>query len=155
MSVPAPIFTGDVSKDGKLHLDNPDVMKRLLKSLAGKRAVVTLKEWRPRRSLKQNAWWHAAIDGLIAQIADELGYDPQDHDSLHYELVKIWGGTHKDEVTGIEIANKRSSELTTEEFSDLMEWLARFAAEKWNVLLLLPGDLGDHKKGQSMIQEPA
>lgn len=149
-ALPAPEFRGTVT-GGRWKFDNAPVLKRLLASLEGKRIVITLKQDRKRRSLKQQAWWWGVA---IPEIAEYLGYDRHEHEALHYELVKLWGGTHTEEKAGIELPNKRSSELTTEEFSDLMEWVVRFASEKWNLYLLMPSDLHGPKDKKPLIRQP-
>jgi|SRR5579862_4563835 len=155
MSLQPPAFSGGVSDAGKLSLDNRAIFDALLKSLAGKRVKITVKEEKPRRSNKANRLWHGLIvDSIVAKIANEAGYDRHEHEAVHYELVKLWGGTHKDEVTGFELPNKRSSELEVEEFADLIDWAVRFAAEKFNLFILLPGDMGDKQGRPRQVTQP-
>ncbi len=80
-----------------------------------------------KRTPKQNAWiWGVAYPA----IADALGYEPHETEELHYGLVAKWAGEHFDKRLAAMVPNKRSSKLTTKEFSDYMEWLVRFAAKE-------------------------
>lgn len=90
-----------------------------------------------RRSLDQNAWiWGVAYP----LIAEELGYDRDEHDDLHYALLaECFGRKHSDHFN-IDVPAKTSSKLTTGEFSEYMEWLVRFAAKKWGVNVPLPDE---------------
>lgn len=132
-----------VSADGsRLHLDRPQ--REALRTLAGKR--VEIRPAKSIRSLDQNAWiWGVAYP----LIADAIGYDRHEHEDLHYGLVAKWGGEHFDKRLGAMVPNKRSSKLTTREFSDYMDWLVRFAAETLGVLVPLP----DEARDLSPVQE--
>lgn len=78
-----------------------------------------------QRSLEQNKWiWSVAYP----LMAEALGYDRHEHEDLHYGLVAKWGGEHFDKRLGAMVPNKRSSKLSTKDFSDYMQWLTRFAA---------------------------
>ena len=108
-------------------------------------ATGTRAKRRPR-SLGQNAWhWGVALP----MIAEAMGYDrhergdrktQDDKGSLHYDLVGEWGGRHLSPMQTW-VNNRRSSKLTTAEFSDFMEWEARWAAEKHHIYLPMPDEL--------------
>lgn len=117
-----------------LSLDGPQ--RQRLRSMAGKRVVI--REWKSQRSLDQNAYvWGVAYP----IIAEALGYEPHEIEELHYGLVAKWGGEHFDKRLGAMVPNKRSSKLTTKEFSDYMEWLVRFGAKECGgVIVPLPNE---------------
>ncbi len=100
------------------------------------------KRQQTQRSLKQNAFlWGVAYP----IIADHLGYDHHEHESLHYDLLSVRFGTVAviPKVPGASpriVPAKTSSELTTTEMADYFEWLVRFAAEKWDVVIQLPDE---------------
>ena len=133
-----PIFRGRISDDGRLELreDEQQVRRNYLKRLAGKDVDVVVKVHRNQRSLDQNAW-HWGI--CIPIIADSLGYDRDEHDELHYWLVKECFGTHFDARIREEVPNARSSKLTTAQFSEFMEWEVRWAA-KQGIVVPLPNE---------------
>lgn len=131
------VIYGEFTSAAKWKLENPPLFRKMAEVLVGKRFQMTLEEYRHKRSNDQNDWWRGVF---IPAVADHLGWDRHEHDALHYELVKLWAGTRRDDATGIEVPNKRSSKLTTEEFSDLMEWGVRFAAQKWEIVIQLPNE---------------
>ena len=134
-----PIFHARVSEDAKLVLEPTERYLRhgYLKSLAGKPVDVIIRLHRNRRSNKQNKWhWGIAIP----LIAHELGYDKHEHEDVHYALVAKCFGTHVDVKLKQEIPNVRSSQLTTAQFSELMEWEVRFAARELGVVVPLPNE---------------
>lgn len=136
MSV-TPIFTGRVTEDGRLKADAPHDFGAHLCTLKGLPVEIVVRKRRSKRSLDQNAWhWGIAVP----MIADALGYDKHEHEQVHYALVAKCFGTHSDPKSGLEIANVRSSRLSTKEFSELMEWEIRFAAEL-GIVVPLPNEV--------------
>lgn len=136
----APIFSAVVDAEAVLHLEptEREGRKAHLSTLRNKRVSVEIKEWKSQRSLDQNAWiWGVAYP----VIAEELGYETHEHEELHYALIAKCFGEHFDKRIGAMVPNKRSSKLTTKEFSDYMEWLVRFAAKDLGgILVPLPGE---------------
>lgn len=133
-----PIFHGRISEDGRLELSEQEqvVRRNYLKRLAGKDVDLVVKVHKNQRSTDQNAWhWGIAIP----IIADALGYDRDEHDELHYWLVKECFGTHFDPRQGEHVPNARSSKLTTAQFSEFMEWEVRWAA-KQGIVVPMPNE---------------
>ena len=134
-----PVFNGVVTADGRLELDGIEAMqrRRYLRSLAGKRVGVVVRERRSQRSTNQNAWlWGIALPLL----AEELGYDEHEHETLHYALLGECFGHVYDPRSGQTVLAKTSSQLNTKEFADYMEWLVRWAATEHNCRIPLPGE---------------
>ncbi len=98
---------------------------------------VVIRRVAKRRSLEQNAWIWGVAYPLIAKT---LGYDYHEYDDLHYALIAKCFGAHLDERLGTNVPNARSSQLTTTEFSEYMEWLVRVAAQEWDCVIPLPGE---------------
>src|SRR4051812_41889417 len=107
MSAPVPVFTGCVRVNApactscghrkRLVLDEALRFNAYVESFDEQRVEVTIRKRRSKRSIKQNkAWWGP----VLSQIAEGLGYDAHEHEMLHYELVKLWGGTHRDDRLG-------------------------------------------------------
>lgn len=134
-----PIFHGDVTADVKLILDaaEAELRRGYLRKLAGQRVQIVVRKFRKNRSDRQNRWWWGIAVPLIAQ---ELGYDKHEHEDVHYALVAKCFGVHFDDRLKQEVPNKRSSSLTTAEFSELMEWAVRVAAIEWGIQLPLPNE---------------
>ncbi len=135
----APVFHGTVSEDGRMHLDAAEARMRenCLRRLAGKRVEVVVRLRRQKRSLDQNAWWWGVC---LPVIADALGYDRHEHGALHYALVETCFGSTFDARIGRDVPNARSSELTTAQFSELMEWAVRWAATEHGIVVPLPNE---------------
>jgi hypothetical protein len=135
-----PIFHGKVSDDGErleLAENERNLRRGYLRQLAGQPIDVVVRRHRNKRSDRQNRWhWGIAVP-LIAQ---ELGYDKHEHEDVHYALVAKCFGTHVDPRLNQEIPNKRSSALSTEEFSQLMEWEVRWAAQEYGLNIPLPNE---------------
>jgi hypothetical protein len=134
-----PVFHGEVSADGRLMLLEVEQARRrsYLQSIAGKDVDVIVRVHRERRSDLQNRWWWGIAVPLIAQ---ELGNDKHEHEAVHYALVAKCFGTTWNPALKQEIPNVRSSHLTTAQFSDLMAWVVRWAADEYNIVIPLPGE---------------
>lgn len=135
-----PVFHADVQPDGsKLVFDSRERFRRqgYLRSLAGRRVDVVVKIHREKRSDRQNRWWWGIAVPLIAH---ELGYDKHEHEMVHYALVAKCFGTKFDPVMKQEIPLVRSSQLTTVQFSELMEWAVRWAAQEHGISVPLPNE---------------
>lgn len=135
---PLPVWTGVMTPDGVVVLDKRSEYHEYCRTLAGQPIQQVVKKYESQRSLDQNAWlWGVAYP----VIAEALGYDHHEHEDLHYALVAKCFGDHFDKRIGAMVPNKRSSKLTTKEFSEYMEWLVRFAAvECHGVVVPLPGE---------------
>ena len=138
MSQPTPIWSGVVTSEGVLKLDARSLYLGYLKRFANMPVQLVLKRRESQRSLDQNAWiWGVAYPVL----AEALGYDLHEHEDLHYALVAKCFGEHFDKRVGAMVPNRRSSKLSTKEFSEYMEWLVRFGAmECGGIVVPLPGE---------------
>lgn len=136
--MPVPVFLANVTEDVVLRLDDRATFRRYLRDLAGKPVQVVVKLRTSQRSIDQNNWiWGVAYPIL----AEALGYDHHEHEDLHYALVEKCFGAHFDQRLRALVPNKRSSKLSTKEFSEYMEWLVRFGAVECNgVVVPLPGE---------------
>jgi hypothetical protein len=133
-----PVFHGVVEK-GVLVLEPRERYQRSgwLKSLEGQPVDVTVKRHYNKRSDKQNRLWWGIIVPLIAQ---ETGYDKHEHEAVHYALVAKCFGVIQDERLG-ELPKVRSSQMTTAQFTELIEWAVRWAATEFGMNIPLPGDM--------------
>jgi hypothetical protein len=135
---------GKVADDGSEITFDPANRKgldRVLMTLKGQEVDVIVRPHKRIRSAPQNAW-HWAI--AVPLIAGEVGYEPHDkagHELVHYALVAKCFGTTWNEKLKQEIPNARSSQLTTEQFSTLMEWEVRYAATEYGLYIPLPDEV--------------
>ena len=133
-----PIFRGHVSKEGRLTLEAPFQFHAHVEKHRDRDVEVIVRRVKSQRSNEQNAWaWGVAYPLL----AETLGYDMHEREDLHYALIAKCFGTHFDKRLKAEVPNKRSSQLSTQEFSDYMEWLLRFAAQELHCIIPLPNEV--------------
>jgi hypothetical protein len=126
-------FTGGVDTTGRLDDDVRRQIADAFKAFAGKRVDVTVKAHRSHRSLDQNAYWWAVP---VAILAEHCGYEPE---QMHYVLLGEWRG-YEPALTNPVPRCASSSKLTTGEFSDLIEWVQRWAATELDVQIPSPNE---------------
>ncbi len=138
-----PAAVGHVSDDGRVTFDpaNRSALDRLLLTLKGQDVDIMVRKHKRTRSAPQNAWhWSIAVP----MIAGEVGYEPHDkagHEMVHYALVAKCFGTTWNEALKLDVPNVRSSHLTTAQFSELMEWEARYAATEYGLYIPMPDEV--------------
>jgi hypothetical protein len=127
-------FHGFVDQDGKLTLDHRAAFQAYAKRLAGEEVELEIRKRRTKRSDRQNrAFWSA-----LTPWAHFLGYEPVE---LKNELLGLLWGYEEvvskltGEVRRVPIKG-RSSKLTTQEMSELYEFMAVKAAETGYVIEL-------------------
>lgn len=139
---PIPEFVGTVGPDGKLRLEHRAEFDDYIHTFEDQRVVLTVRKFREQRSAAQNRWlWGKALP----LIAEYCGYDEHETEDLHYDLLGVRFGTVEVEprfpgAPHRVVPAKTSSQLTTAEFSEYMDWLVRFAAQKWGVMIPLPDE---------------
>lgn len=110
----------------------------------GKEVRVDVCEYRRRRSQDQNsALWGVAYKTL----SDATGHDADD---LHTFFLGEWGGWETIDVLGQKrrVPIRRSSKLTTVEFSDFYAFIQRRAAETAGVYIPDPDPLHGNERFQ-------
>lgn len=135
-----PIWHARVNDDGTRVDFEPreqNLRRGFLKTHAGKDVDVVIRLHRKKRSDKQNKWhWGVAVP----LIASELGYDKHEYEMLHYALVAKCFGTVWDDRMKQDIPKVRSSELSTVQFSELMEWEVRWIAQERGLYIPMPNE---------------
>ncbi len=141
--VDVPAFYATVSDLGKLELSDTQrkAMARWTRTLAGQEVEVLVRKRTRRRSSDQNrAWWGLIIPAITAGC-DMDPNSTHDKELVHYGLVEKCFGVERNEKLGVDLPKARSSKLTTKEFSYLMDWAAKWAAEELGIYVPLPDDL--------------
>ncbi len=132
------LFYGTVTAAG-VQLDQERAYQQFAKrKWLGKPIEVTIRAKRSKRSLDQNAYLHGVI---IPMIAEEVGYERHEADQVREALMGLCFGTHEDKISGLQVPNKRSSKLTTKEFTDLIDWAVRWAATTLGMVIPLPNEV--------------
>jgi hypothetical protein len=107
--------------------------------------VVTLAEKQDKRTSAQNRLiWGTVYSQILEGIGESVGYDRHDKagkEQLHLGLLMLYSGTIVEPLTKREVPKVRSSKMTKAEFSDYVEWVARWAAQEHGVAIALPGEL--------------
>lgn len=136
-----PVFTGRVNDADQIKLDRPEEFERYRRQFKGKPIELILRGRKSQRSSEQNRWlWGVALELLVT----EFGYDTHEQDrakeDLHYHLVETCFGNHWDARLKKQVPNVRSSHLSPKEFANYMEWLVRYAAQHYSVIIPLPNE---------------
>lgn len=121
--------------EAKAGVPAPSAVDKFVDTIKGfnGRLMVTVEKKRNNRSLEQNRWMWACT----TIMANELGYTKDEmHGILNYKFLTV---EKVDENTG-EVFKyvKSSANLTTTEFSELMESMIRWAAETFEIVLPYP-----------------
>lgn len=129
-----PIFTGKVDDDAVLMLTPTEAPQRRLhlKTLAGREVEIVIRKKRTQRSLDQNAYLHAVPFQILGE------YFGEDIETTKLLVLGECFGWH---VTkhGHRLPIKPStSGLTTEEGSQLIEWIPPWAMLNFGVDIPLP-----------------
>ena len=114
-------------------LDNPDIFKEDLRRFEAKRFRMIMTDDK-KRSSEQNKYWWGVVVKMIADWLRSYGNDVTDNDTHEFLKMKYLG---KKEViiNGKTFERNRStSELNTQEFSDLKEKVQRDFAVKGLVI---------------------
>lgn len=125
-------FFGFVSAEGKFSLDFPTQFRAFLKRFKGCEVELEIREKRTKRSLRQNAAFHA----LLTPWAREEGHSIDD---LKRDVLREVFGTHErtNPITGevTEALNQpHSSKLSVGQFCELIERTLEIAASCGHVL---------------------
>lgn len=134
------IFPAFVDAQGRVTFDFPSKAHEFNRAnFAEDEVVVEVYKRRSKRSLKQNAAYHAAIGPL----AEHLGYTVEE-----LKLAMLGGCFGWRHVAGAQLPERmHTSELNTQDFADLMAYTQRIAAEH-DVLILDPSEWKAAKRKQ-------
>lgn len=143
------IFIGLVREDGsKVDLDYPTDYRNFVRQFAGHEVEIEIRKRRSKRSLRQNAWFHS----FIVPFAESIGETVPRLKLIG--LVAVFG---TENVMGYTVPKyAHTSDLDTEQFSDLCEWFVQEAA-RCNFLVLYPEEFKREKKKQlrEALKRPA
>lgn len=144
MSSPRGLFIGTVDEQGRVHADFPTQMQEFNRAhFAGHEVEIEIRKRRSKRSLKQNAAYHASIQPL----AEFLGYTVEE-----LKLAMLGGCFGWKTVNGVQLPERlHTSDLNTEEFSDLMAYTNQIAAEH-DILILDPSQWKAEKRKRGKVK---
>lgn len=98
--------------------------------------VVTIEEYHPQRSLDQNAFLHAVP---LRLLSDATGFETEE--MKDYLLGEAFGWDES-EVFGRKVTRplRRSSSLSTKEFTWFLEWIEQWAMNRLGILIPRPNE---------------
>ena len=132
------IFPAFVEADGRIKFDYPSQAHAFNREhFADDEIFVEVYKRRSKRSLKQNAAYHASI----APLAEHLGYTVEE-----LKLAMLGGCFGWKNVSGCQLPERmHTSDLDTQQFSDLMAYTNQIAVEH-DVLILDPSQWKAQKR---------
>lgn len=128
-----PIFWGNV-KNGKLVIHDQQRLKEYLAGIKGE-VEITIKRWRPNRTLNQNAYYWAVC---LALVADHTGFDPEEVHQIFEKKFLAYQKPYKGKRYWF---YKRCSSLNTAEFGEYLEKIIRFAGQELGVEIPQPNEI--------------
>lgn len=130
-----PIFPAVISATGILEISDTQkqAIRRWTRTLKGEPVEVIIRKKRVKRSLDQNAYFHAIP---VELMAEEWGVT---HDEAYYLLLAEWKG-YKDGPLGRMPNCTSGSKLTREDFSALITWVLDYGPSEWNVFIPAPNE---------------
>lgn len=129
-------FTGQV-KEGRVVFDQPQRWTGIVGRFEGQRIEVSLRRERVTRSHAQNRYWWSVVVPIFSEYT---GYEKDEaHDVLKMLFLREEKALPTGEVVDVPGSTAR---LSTAEFSDLVERVARWMAEH-GVYLPPPGHVAE------------
>jgi hypothetical protein len=129
-------FVGNVSESGVLTIVNRKGFDEYIKEFQGKQVSIVVEKYIHKRSLSQNAYYHACIVPIVRQGFKDLGHllsKEETHLFLKNRFLKVELLSEEGEVLGERI--RSTTELTKGEFVDYINQIQQFGAEILNVYI--------------------
>lgn len=134
--MPVPTFRASVTDRGQLVPEARHDFDRWLRTLAGKRVDLIVREPRPQRSYRQLKYWFGVPMKLLSEVT---GYTKM---QMHYLCIAICFGVVVDPASGREVPVVAASRaLTTKQFAELVEWCPAWSLETHGLEIPLPNDV--------------
>ena len=130
-----PLFYGIVNEEGKLTLDDQISVRKYLMHFKESAVQVSIEKKKRPRSNEQNGFlW--CKDGPYQLIGDFCGYTKEEaHEAMRIMFLSDVG------EHGLVIV-RSTTDLSTEEFSEYLEQMQRWAAIDLDLYLPNPGEVG-------------
>lgn len=126
-------FPAFIDHTGHLSFADRKALERYLRTLKGHDVVFSVKRKTKQRSYDQLRYWFGVPMKLLSE---HTGYTKM---QMHYLALAICFGVVADEATGFDVpVVPASRHLTTQQFSELIEWVGPWAREVHDVEIPLP-----------------
>jgi hypothetical protein len=122
-------------KGSVIHFLYPDYANKVIQEFDNKTVVISIDEYKSKRSLRQNNWyWGVAVKNIQQFLKDKWGEEltPEEVHIFNLEYVQK-GKPEIKEVMGEQVViykKKSSSQMTVKEFMEFKALLQVFWAEK-------------------------
>lgn len=130
-----PIFHGRVTTDGVFELahDEKQLRQTYFRSLAGSNLEIVVRKERTKRSLDQNAYIHAIPFPIFAEYWGE--------DIETTKLLLLGEKFGWKDTQGVRLPVKpKTSDLTTDEMSEFIEWMPMWGMTHFGLHIPLPNE---------------
>jgi hypothetical protein len=126
------------AKIGFLEPFSPQLWREAIKLFEGRTVYVTFEDEARARTSSQNRYWFGIVVPAIGECwKREKGWAAvPDKGVIHDALVRALFGTTE---TPLGPARRSSRDLTTQQFTDLIEWTRDYAREKYAIEIPSPG----------------
>ena len=126
------VFTGSVTRDGRLLLDARTTFRCMVRTLSGQAIELVIRRRRRARSTRQCRYYWGVV---VAMLAEACGYTPDElHDGLKWKFLR-----HQAESALPTV--RSTTDLTTTEFEEFLETVRAWAATDLNVHIPLPNEV--------------
>ncbi len=128
MSTLTPTFYARKTSTGNpIEFERLPVLEAYLKQFqTGTRLVVTVKKYVPKRSGRQNSYYHGVV---VKMIADETGMTPEEtHEGLKIKFLSV---QHDERLPTV----RSTARLTTKEFMEYIDKITVWAAQFLGLVL--------------------
>jgi hypothetical protein len=127
-------------ESGKILWRDPLVISKVFSAYNGKNVLVTIQPERRRRSINQNAYYHAVV---VKIISDELGHSEKEtHEILAGMFLTL---EHEVKLKSGKIFTVKTThstaDLSTTEFEDYLRRIREWASIDLNLFIPLPNEI--------------
>ena len=136
-----------VKAEGGLVIQGRPFFDRVVSTLGlGETFTLHLKTFKQKRSNKANRMmWSTCYDQAIEAVMSHEAYRRDEWTKMkpliHEGLCSLYQGYVTCPVTKQQVRKFRTSEATSGEFSDYINWLAQYLAEEYGYVMILPGEV--------------
>lgn len=118
-------------------ISNSCITHKALEKFEGLTVLCEVIKWYPKRSLQSNKYYWAILNQLVEATSEHTGYTK---DELHQSFKEMFLNTEFTNVlTGeSKTRTKSTTELNSKDFSEYLEKVKLFCAEKFGIEILEP-----------------
>lgn len=129
-------FLGQVSKDGKLTLREQPAFRSVLRDLSGQEVILSIDKARKVRSTQQGRYYWGCVVPAFQKVwsiaRQRIDLEPLTKDETHDVLVQVLLGSVDGPMPGTRLP-KKTSKMTTKEFSDYIEGCLELALTEYKM----------------------